>query len=165
MWGDILTYFTLQSYPEVSRQGDSTGKELRHGLLGHITIWRRLIYLPVSLEVLMETAHLSRPLGLSPYTFLASLLHPLATGIPTLQCSRPIRSQSSSCSSNFVLTLDFLFPLFEIPSPHSFLSFYLAKIQTVFLEKFFHVFSMHFVVFTVECHFFPSTFLFIIVPK
>lgn len=93
MWGHILTYVTLQSYPEVSRQGDSTGKELRQGLLGHITIWKRLIYLPVSLEVLMETAHISGPLGLSPYTFLVSLLtlRPLAFQLFSVQDPSDLR--------------------------------------------------------------------------
>lgn len=67
----------------------------------------------------MENAPISGPLGLSPYTVPASLLHPLASGFPQI---------SGFIVFSFILTLDLLFPLFLILSPHSFFSFYLIKI-------------------------------------
>lgn len=69
----------------------------------------------------MENASIAGPLGLSPYTAPASLLHPLAAGFPHLRFI-----VFSTPRLDFGLVIPSFF--FLIFSPHSFLYFYLIKI-------------------------------------
>lgn len=150
MQGDVLTYFILQIYPEVSRQGHSAEKVPRQGRLGYITTWRR-----VDFQSVWKCSWRTLPSqGLQACLHIQSMPH-----YCTLWPLAFHRSQDSSCSSHFILTLN-LFSLFVIRSPHGFSSFSSVKILTLFLKKFFHILNT-FCNFYNIVSFFLSTFFFI----